>query len=66
VNYAKPAAKLNELFFLSPPKLAALIAKIVTFVVNVANQMELITYDKLCDLIVGEGFSKLHVPQILR
>ena len=66
MNYAKPAAKLNELFFLSPPKLAALIAKVVTFVVNVANPMELITQEKLRELIVAEGFSNTHVPQILR
>ena len=66
VNYAKPAAKLNELFFLSPPKLATLIAKVVTFVVNIANPMELITQDKLRELIVGEGFSNTHVPQLLR
>ena len=66
VNYAKPGAKLDELFFLSPPKLATLVAKIVTCVVNVANPMELITDNKLCDLIVSEGFSEQHVPQILR
>ena len=66
MNYAKPAAKLNELFFLRPPKLAALIAKVVAFVVNVANPMELITHEKLCGLIVGEGFLNTHVPQILR
>lgn len=66
VNYAKPAAKLNELFFLSPPKLAALIAKVVDFVENTANSKELITRGKLSDLIVSEGFSISHVSQILR
>lgn len=66
MNYANPAAKLNELFFLFPSKLASLIGKIVAFVVNVANPMELITQDKLRELIVSEGFLNLHVPGLLR
>ena len=66
MNYATPGAKLNELFFLSPAKLAALIAKLVTFVVNVAKPMELVTQEKLLELVVAEGFSQANFPQILR
>lgn len=65
VNYAKPAAKLNELFFLSPPRLAALIAKVITFV-DPVNQSELIERDSLHNIVIKEGFSDAIVPQILR
>ena len=65
VNYAKPAAKLNELFFLRPARLAALIAKVVSFL-NAINNLKQIERSKLRHIIVKEGFSESIVPQILR